>query len=700
MSDDEFSYFAPDRLVGVLRIEDPDEPVLSAHLYALIHLTSRFGAFIREGGKWELMWQGWNPDPDLKYMNFSAESYDMVVRAFDQNPDDFLYYDDMSGYQEILNWEGGYDDTESPECLRDIAELVNWIQDFVDSKLEVITYGSTRISISDMDWMRHDVAELEYLQAETEEYVLRQRRKPASEVIEEKLYRIHMHPRLHDAVVEAFNEAGNHAASADCLDEFDAEMQGTAVQNYLNGGKASIRELNAYLLDLISIGIDYQTPVNRESIERYRLTRDLHLKPANRLEAWFPQSPKEVLYQLVANTKFGLFTRAGKSSWRPLKRDRDVEDVYDLAGVSIVHLRPEREQEVISGYDSGALQGIHIKDPALNKFQLDYRGDVPSGSDFYARVDGMDKKTIKYSQLQRVAAVVIREMTAELRGNIKVLQEADFDLGFMPANLTILDAFVKNEKELSYPQIHQLLTESFSENEDGESIQRSAADVAEANQIRMKFEKLIDRRNIEYLPTASMFLVVAYEPITTMWLEYRSQNYGTFARVDVGWKSGFSQDINLYKELFLYEVKEECVNDFISIYDSRSQGQDVTSFERLAPMLCIYTMNKNQDLSEHNPRDWDFEPFTREQMPPSAAAVVEYLYMSVMKFISDFSDLLEDDDVDGHMQVDEWLSWIWSDHMIDFMNGESTLNRNLLGRFLKAAPKILQNPRNVIRENS
>jgi hypothetical protein len=697
MSDDEFSYFAPDRLVGVLRIGDSGEPVFSAHLYALVHLTSRFGAFIREGAKWEPMWQGWNPDPDLKYINFAADSYGKVVRAFDQSPEDFLYYEEINEHQEILNWEGGFDDTQSPECLRDIAELVNWIQDFVDPKPEVITYGPGRISISDMDWMRHDVAELEYLQAETEEYVLRQRSKPASEVIEEKLYRIHMHPPLHDAVVASFNEAGNHAASADCLDEFDAEMRGTAVQNYLNGGKASMRELSAYLLDVMTVGIDYQRPVTRESVERFRLTRDLHLKPANRLEAWFPQSPKEVLYQLVANTNFGLFTRAGKGSWRPLKRDREDEDIYDLAGVSIMHLRPEREHEVIAGYDSGALQEIHIKDPSLIKYQLDYRGDIPSSSDFYERVDRKSKEMFKFSQLQRVAAVVIREMTAELRGNIKVLQEADFDLGFMPANLTILDAFVKNEKELSYPQIHQLLTESFAESEDGESIQRSAADLAKANQARMKFEQMIDRRNIEYLPTASTFLVVAYEPITTMWLEYRSQNYGTFARVDGGWKSGLSQDLNLYKELFLYEVKEECVKDFISIYDSRSQGQDATSFERLAPMLCIYTMNKNQDLSENNPRDWDFEPFMREQMPPSAAAVVEDLYMSVMKFLTDFSEHLEPDDVDELMQVDEWLSWIWADHMIDFMNGESTLNRNLLGRFLNAAPRILENPHNVIR---
>lgn len=697
MSDDEFSYFAPDRLVGVMRIGDSGEPVFSAHLYALVHLTSRFGAFIREGAKWEPMWQGWNPDPDLKYINFTADSYGSVVRAFDQSPEDFLYYEEISEHQEILNWEGGYDDTQSPECLRDIAELVNWIQDFVEPKPNVITYGPGRTSISDMDWMRHDVAELEYLQSETEEYVLKQRRKPASEVIEEKLHRIHMHPPLHDAVVEAFDEAGNKAAHANCLDEFDAEMKGTAVQNYLNGGKASVRELNTYLLDLISLGIDYQAPINQRSAESIRLTRDLHLKPDNRLEAWFIHGEEKLLYQLVANTEFGLFTRAGKGAWRALKRDREVEDVYDLAGVSIVHLRPEREHEIIAAFDSGALQKMHLKDPALNKFQLEYREDDPSGFDFYDRVDDRDQKAFRYSDLQRVAAVVIREMTTELRGNLKVLQASGAQLGLLPANLTLLDAFVKNQKELSFKQIHQLLTESFLENEDGESIQRSAAEVDEANKARVRFEEMFERRHVEYLPNSSMTLVVAYQPVRTMWLEYRSRNYGSFARIDGGWKSGMSQDSKFYKELYLYEVKEECVSDFIAIYDSRSQGQDVTSFERLAPMLCIYTMDKGGDVSAQNPLEWDAEPFMRDQMPPSAAAVVDYLYMSVMKFISDYSERLEDDDGDGYMQVDEWMSLIWADEMMEFMNRESTLNRNLLGKFLQAASKILQNPRNVIR---
>jgi hypothetical protein len=68
-----------------------------------------------------------------------------------------------------------------------------------------------------------------------------------------------------------------------------------------------------------------------------------------------------------------------------------------------------------------------------------------------------------------------------------------------------------------------------------------------------------------------------------------------------------------------------------------------------------------------------------------------------MTFITDYSEVHEDDDDDSWMQVDEWLAQIWADHMIEFMNRESTLNRSLLGRFLDAAPRILQDPRNIIR---
>ena len=225
MDDPEYSYFAPDRLVGVLGIGDPDDLALSTHLYELIHLTSRFGAFIRKGDKWDPLWPGWNPNPDLKYINFKADSYDKVVRAFDQSPEDYLYYEEFSEYQEILEWEGSFDNTVAPECFREIEELINWIQDFTEPKLSVITYGRYRVSCGDMAWMYPHVEELEALRAETEEYVLKQRKKSAAEVLDEQLYQIQMYPPLHDQVVDAYFAAASAANDEYSLDEFDEVLQ-------------------------------------------------------------------------------------------------------------------------------------------------------------------------------------------------------------------------------------------------------------------------------------------------------------------------------------------------------------------------------------------------------------------------------------------------------------------------------------------
>ena len=696
MTQEEFAYFAPDRLVGVLRIEDPEQPATSARLVDVIHLTSRFGAFIRDGKRWEPMWPGWNPDPDYKYINFYAKSHSKIRNSFDNSFPESLSYEDVKEHQEILNWEGSYDNTQTPQCFRDISELINWIQDFVDPKPEIITYGSSRISCGDMAWMHPDVEELQSLQEATELYVLEQRSKPSSQILSEQLYPIQMYPPLHDAVVDAFNEAGTRANSVDCLDDFDERMEGTGVDNFISGGRASMHQLNAYLLESLALGIDYQAPMTQRDSDLARLTREKYTKPKNRLEAWFLHGEEKKLTHLVANTKYGFFTRVEKGQWRPLIRSREDEDVFDLAGVTIVHLRPEREDEIIKEFDKGVLPGMHLTDWKLVKYKLDYRDDVPSGNDYYDQVDHNDRSGVKFSSLKRIGANVIREMIYELRKNIRVLREANEEVGLLPANLTILEAFMKGQIELSYVHIHNLLNECFLEEIDTKCANMTAGEFV-AHSTKNRFEELIERREAEYLPLGSLMLVVAYEPATTMWLEYRSQSYGSFARIDGGWKSGNSQDSALYEELFLYEVKEECVDDFIAAYDAVAEDDGWSSFEELAPMLCFFRMNQNRAGDLFNPRDWDAEPFMRDQMPPSAAAVVEYLYNSVMTFINDYSEVHEDDDDDSWMQVDEWLSQIWADHMIEFMNRESTLNRSLLGRFLDAAPRILQDPRNVIR---
>ena len=696
MEDTKFSYFSPDRLVGVFEIEDPEQPVASARLVEVIHLTSRFGAFKRsEEDTWELIWEGWNPDPDLKYINFDDDAYYPVIWELQGARGYYpLYYKDVSEFQKILSWEGSFDNTQSPECLRDIDELVNWINDFVEPRPDVITYGPGRISMSDMAWMRYEVEELEELRSDTELYVLSQRRKSSKEVMNEELLHIEIHPKFFENIYDTYDLSDDRSNYSE---EFRKIWERSAYIRCMRGEKVTMRELHDLHFQLLAQSIDMTAPFTQREIDQQELNRSITLKPANRLEGWFLQGDEPQLIHLVANTKYGLFTRADKGQWRPLIRSREDEDIFDLAGVTIVQLRPEREIEIIKAFDSGNLHDMKIDDPALNKYKVNYYGFIPSGNDYYDQVDHNDKSGIKFSSLKRIGALVIREMIYELRKNIKVLREANVDIGLLPANLLLLEAFMKNEIELSNSRIHNLLRESFSEEIDAETIHMTAGEFARRS-AKERFEKMIQSRDVEYLPLGSLVLVVAYEPATSMWLEYRSQTYGAFARIDGGWKSGFSQDAKLYKELFLYEVKEESVQDFIKAFDVIAQGDGWASFEELAPMLCFFRMNKNRAGDLFNPRDWDAEPFMRDEMPPSTAAVVEYLYNSVMAFINDYSEAHEDDDDDSWMQVDEWLAQIWADHMIEFMNGESTLNRNLLGRFLDAAPRILQDPRNIIRD--
>lgn len=695
MDEPEFSYFAPDRLVGVLRIEDPDQPVASARLVEVIHLTSRFGAFKRSRSKdsWILLWEGWNPDPDLKYINFDEDAYYPVIWEFYSARDDLLNYEDIKDFQQILDWEGSFDNTHAPECLRDIEELVNWIDDFVEPRPDVITYGTGRVSMSDMAWMRHDVEQLEDLRTETEDYVLRQRRKPSKEVMYEELSHIELHPQFFETVYSVYDESEDRASNTKLFRE---EWDSSALIRSLKGEKVSMRELHDQYFKLLAQSIDFTEPFSESEIHQRELTRPKILKPQDRLEAWFIHGTETQLYQLVANTRFGLFTRTSTKEWRPLIRSREDEDIFDLAGVTILHLRPEREREIIRQFDKGRLQEISIDDPAFNRYTVRYYDAIPSGDDFYDQVDHNDRSGIKFSSLRRIGTAVIQEMVIELRKRIKTLREERVDVGILPSNLALLEGFVKNQIELSRPHLHNLLRDSFAEEIDIECANLTAGEFA-ARSTKNRFEELIEKRDAEYLPLGSLMLVVAYEPATSMWLEYRSQIYGSFARIDGGWKSGNSQDSALYKELFLYEVKEECVDDFITTFDSIAEGDGWATFEELAPMLCFYRISQNRAGDVFNPRDWDAEPFMRDQMPPSASTVVEYLFNSVMTFISDYSEAHEDDDDDSWMQVDEWLAQIWADHMIEFMNRESTLNRSLLGRFLEAAPRILQDPKNVIR---
>lgn len=688
MDEEEYSYFPADRLVGVLLIQHLDEKNWQAEVVELIHLTSRFGAFIRKGEKWEPLWQGWNPNPDYKYINFGASSYKKVLRIFDNKQQDFLDYEEVSEFQEILSWEGGFDETDEPECFRDIEELINWIQDFVKPQPAVITYGVENVSISDMAWMHQDVEELERLRQETESYVLAQRRKRSSEVMDEKLFVIQMYPPLSDAVSDAFNQAGNSAAFADCLDEFDAEMRETPVQKFLFGGSASMRELNAYYLDLLAISIDYQGPLKQEDADKLRLVREKELKPTNRLEIWFYGAEGELSHDIIANTEFGLFSRNGRRQWLPFLRDLEVEDLVDLAGCSVVHIRPEREEHLLDEYDSGALKSMRLNSPILNKYCVDYGDKDSSSSDCKDRTPLNQGPEISYSDLTRIAALLVQEVAFSLGQDLRDLKKVGFEVSDVEASYNELESFRRLKKKLSLLDLHKLLIACLGENSEGESVTSTASGLREAVKKKETIEKLMEVREIEYFQIESLVLALPFSSRNIMWLEYQSKNYGFFVRRSGEWAIGLSEYQKEFQEVGLYRVKEESVQKVIALFDELEATNREVTVEEVAPMLYTPRMLHQSNVDESDPNAWDAELFTLDELPPSLASVVQYLYESVMTRIVKYSETLENDEAEVAMQVDQWMSQIGGERMIDFMNRKESINRKLLSDFMTEARKI------------
>ena len=220
-----------------------------------------------------------------------------------------------------------------------------------------------------------------------------------------------------------------------------------------------MRELNGFHLELLAEMIDRTAPLSQKEVDAKVLVRAANLKPDDRLEAWFLHGQQTELYQIMANTKIGLFARYGKRKWQPVLRSREEEDVYDLNGVTIVQLRPEREVQIFAEFDAGNLHEMNIKDPALNKFKLEYRDDNPSGFDFYDRVNFNDKSTHLYSTLPSVASGVVMDMVMDLRTRIKTLNREEFDVDLLNVHLEKLNAFLKDENEMSYYELHRILVE-------------------------------------------------------------------------------------------------------------------------------------------------------------------------------------------------------------------------------------------------
>lgn len=696
MDEEEYQYFRPDRLTGVLKGYIDHEGIEQFDVHELIHLTSRFGAFRREGKRWESVWQGWNPDPDYVYVNFKSSAYEKVLKLFDDHPPECLEFLDVKEHQEIQGWEGDFDDTVGPHHFRNIQEIVNQIQDFVEPRPRIITYGSGHVGCGDMAWMHPYLSDLNDQRDSVEQYVLQQKQKSYKVLMEELLLRIEMYPPLHDDVITHFNAAANQVPD---LDNFDEEYQNTIFMKYFHGGRATMNQLLRYYNEFLSITVANRSTLTKAEADRFRLTRELHLLPAHRLEAWF--AAEDRFNQLIANTEFGLFEAVAPGKWRPFTRDWEVEDLYDMAGVSRIHIRPEREEEVLRHHFVGGFSEKSINDPDLNKFCVEYRNEKTSELSFYDRTPPGNSNKIHRSSLKHVAATVVREMVNELRADIKVLTDEGIQVGHILEKQVVLENFLRNKIELSFQELRGLLFTCFKfDYDEGSGIQQLADDVRKKNASRQKFEKLMELRNVEYLPLSSMVLVVAYQPSTSMWLEYRSHYYGRFARQNGKWQTNIKQDLEIFKEMFLYEVKEECVTEFVAKMDVITTGKRSASFEELAPMLCLMRMRKDADLQAINNDDWDAMPFDRSEMQPSTALIFESLFAQIQQYFEDKADsylgLSQDQLAQALLEDREQLSAIHGDDVRRFVRKGGTLNRDHLSAFMGGAVEILVNNSNSV----
>jgi hypothetical protein len=688
MDDEEYQYFTPDRLTAVIKSYVNYEGI-GYDVHELIHLTSRFGAFRREGKRWESIWPGWNPDPDFLYVNFKSSSYEKVLRLFDEHPPECLDFFDVKEHQEILDWEGDFDLTVGPHHFRDIQELVNQIQDFVEPRPRIITYGNGNVSCGDMAWMHPYLSDLNDQREIYEQHVLEQKQKPHKVLMEEPLLRIEMYPPLHDDVISHFTAAANQVPD---LEAFDEEYQNTIFMNYFHGGRATMNQLLGYYREFLSITVANRSILTKAEADRFQLTRELYLRPANRLEAWFVGEDR--FHQLVANTEFGLFESLAPGKWRPVIRDWEIEDLYDMAGVSRIHIRPEREEEVLRHHFVGGFSEKTINDPELNKYRVEYRNEETDERDFYDRTPLGNTNKFLRSALKRVGATVVREMVNELRADLKVLTDEGIQVDSILDKLVILENFLRNKIELSYQELRDLLYACFrSDPEEGNGIQQLAEDVRKKNASRLKFEKLMDHRDVEFLPLTSMVLIVAYQPSTTMWLEYRSHYYGRLARRKGKWQTNIQQDPEIYKELHLYEVKEECASELVEKFDAIAMGTRSAPFGEIAPMLFLLRMNKDADLQAISNDDWDSRPFSRSEMQPSTALVFESIYSQIQQYFEEkadtYGELSQDQLAQALLEDREELSAIYGDEVRKFIRKGGTLDREHLSIFMTGALEIL-----------
>jgi hypothetical protein len=179
-----------------------------------------------------------------------------------------------------------------------------------------------------------------------------------------------------------------------------------------------------------------------------------------------------------------------------------------------------------------------------------------------------------------------------------------------------------------------------------------------------------------------------------MWLEYRSHYYGRLARRKGKWQTNIQQDPEIYKELHLYEVKEECASELVEKFDAIAMGTRSAPFGEIAPMLFLLRMNKDADIQAISNDDWDSRPFSLSEMQPSTALVFESIYSQIQQYFEEkadtYGELSQDQLAQALLEDREELSAIYGDEVRKFVRKGGTLDREHLSSFMTGALEILQ----------
>jgi hypothetical protein len=465
-----YDYFPTDRLVGIFQADIEDEP---CYMVELVHLTSRFGAFERRDSKWHPIAPNWNIDRGLTYINIKNENYDEIVELFDKSwllgdkePPEKLEYDEVKICRKWMNWEMEFALLSKYRKMLSINQLVNQVQFFVEPRPAVFKPWNTWRRIDEAGEAAFHINHLEESRTEAEQSILRKSHLSYLDQKDDLLTKIQMFPPLHQAVMEMYWDAGRQASLRDSLEDFESDLDFSSFSNYMNGGAVSIETMLKFYLQHIRNFADFFYPMSKNSIDEMKMWRPAHMKPEDRLEIWVLLDGQGRHLSLVANTRFGTYIRRGLGKWRHRKDDPEREDMFDLAGVEVLHIRPEKNREALKLFDSEEINSLSKSSMKLRPYLVYYTQDEHQ-NDYSSRIVNYETNFDRLSELEKL---VVMEMITEYRNYDKYLNSIGISRSeYASLSIDDLDEFLTQGKPAKYWILKLWLGDLFSDSDDGAS---------------------------------------------------------------------------------------------------------------------------------------------------------------------------------------------------------------------------------------